>query len=101
MGSGDDRAYPRLVDGNRRKDDWLGEHPFVEEALAESAGGVGIAHHDRRDRRLRAADVEPEPSELRLEPARIPPEPLEQLRLLLHDPDRLATGLDDGRRMRR
>ena len=43
----------------------------------------------------------PEPGELGLEAPRVRPEPLVQLRLLLHDPDRLAAGGGDRRRMGR
>ncbi len=63
----------------------------------EAPGGVGVAHHHRCDRRLGPAGVEAEPGELRLEAARVRPEPLEELRLVLHDPDRLAAGGDDRR----
>ena len=58
-----------------------------------------VAHHHRRDRRLADARVEAEPGQLALEPARVRPEPLDELRLLLEDADRLAAGRGDGRRV--
>ena len=66
----------------------------------EASGGVGVAHHHRRDRRLGAARVEAQTRQLGLEPAGVGPQPLLQLGLLLHDPDGLATGRHDRRRMR-
>ena len=60
VGRGDDRAQARLVDGDGREDDRLGEDALLDQPLRESAGRVGVAHHDRRDRRLGAAGVEAE-----------------------------------------
>ena len=48
----------------------------------------------------RAPVSKPRRVELGLEAPRVRPEPLDQLRLLLEDPDRLAAGGRDGRRVR-
>ena len=78
--------------------DWA-KTPSSRSRSPKRIGGVGVAHHHRRDRRLGAAGVEAQPGQLGLEPAGVGPQPLLQLRLLLHDPDRLAAGGHDGRRV--
>ena len=80
VGGGHDRPDPGLVDRDGREDDRLGEDALLEEPLAEAAGRVRVAHHHRRDRRLRRAGVEAEPGELGLEPPRVRPEPLDAAR---------------------
>ena len=100
MRGGDDRPQARLVDGDGREDDGLGEDAFLDESIAEAASGVGVAHHHRRDRRLGGARVEAEPGQFDLEVAGVHPETFLEFGLVAHDPDRLAAGLHHGGRMR-
>src|SRR6478735_7611613 len=58
VGGGHDRAKARLVDGDGREDDGLGEDTLLDEPVAEASGRVGVAHHHRGDRRLGATGVE-------------------------------------------
>ena len=76
------------------------EHAVLEQPV-ENRSPRRFADDDRRDRRLREARVEAEARELRLEPLRVRPQPLVQLRLVLQHPDRLAARRDDGGRMGR
>ena len=63
-----------------REDDRLGEDALLDQPVAEPPGGLRVAHHHRRDRRLRAAGVEAEPRELRLEAPGVRPQPLDAAR---------------------
>ena len=102
VGGGDDRAQARLVDGDGREDDGLGEDALLDEPVAEAPGGVRVAHHDRRDRASRRRPVsKPRRVSSALKDRVFVPETFLELGLVLHDLDRLAAGGDDGGRMRR
>ena len=101
MRGGHDRPDARPVEGDGREHDRRREHALVEQAVREPDRQLRVAEDDRRDRRLAVPDVEAEAAQLRLEPAGVRPQPLVELGLVLHDPDRLDAGGGDGGRVAR
>ena len=62
-----------MLEGDRREHDGLDEDALLDQSIAEAAGSVGIAHHDRRDRRLRGAGIESQTRQLGFEGAGVRP----------------------------
>ena len=99
---GHDRPDPRPVEGDGREHDGRREHALVEQAVARTGSSVSRSPRITGVIGVSLRPVsKPEPRQLRLEPPGVGPQALVQLRLLLHDPDRLAARGGDGGRVAR
>jgi len=83
MGRGDDRAHARFVAGDRRKRDSLSKYALFEQAIRQLHRAGAFARDDGRDGTFTEARVEAERREAFLEEARVVPEPLDDLGLVL------------------
>src|SRR6476469_6545841 len=83
MRSSHDGPHARFAFRHRRESDSRGQNPFLEQGSRKLMGAFRLAGHYRRDRSLAAASIEACGREALFEVARIVPQVLDALRLLL------------------